>query len=281
MRDAVRAVGRRRPSSAAFGDAPLRENRDDCASGHPARRAERHVGDDVVAVRTQHRLVGVDLVVRFVQQREVQTDSQQQKCHRSHREMDDQLQALWNPGDVDEPQCGVDGQHRHGEARQRGADVTRVLVNLARRAGEPQRRTDEAADRRGGQRDRHPADACLDDERADGRARATIPVANCGASRVRVAAAVKASAPSAPIMKPSNDSRVGGRSRRTTTAGTSIRIMLADRDAEPFPSYSVPPRSPAPSGTPYERATIAPVSSTHPTPSPIPNAAVRSSVRAG
>ena len=40
-------------------------------------------------------------------------------------------------------------------------------------------------------------------------------------------------------------------------------------------------RSPAPSGTPYERATSAPVSSTQPTPSPIPNVVVRSSVRRG
>ena len=61
-------------------------------SRHPARRAERHVGYDVVAVRTQHRLVGLDLVVRFVQQREVQAESQQKKCHRGHRQMDGQLQ---------------------------------------------------------------------------------------------------------------------------------------------------------------------------------------------
>ena len=38
---------------------------------------------------------------------------------------------------------------------------------------------------------------------------------------------------------------------------------------------------PAPSGTPYERATIAPVSNTQPTPSPMPNATVRSRVRVG
>ncbi|HEX3286033.1 MAG TPA: hypothetical protein VHT50_15580, partial [Mycobacterium sp.] len=36
-----------------------------------------------------------------------------------------------------------------------------------------------------------------------GRLRAIIPVANCGASRVMVAAAVKVNAPSAPSMKPS------------------------------------------------------------------------------
>ena len=50
----------------------------------------------------------------------------------------------------------------------------------------------------------------------------------------------------------------------------------------PSPSRTIRPAAiPAPSGTPYERATIAPVSSTHPTPSAIPSAAVRSSVRGG
>ena len=113
-----------------------------------------------------------------------------------------------------------------------------------------------------------------------GRLRAIIPVANCGAKRVMVAAAVKLNAPSAPIMKPSNDSRVDGRARRTTAAGASIRIMPPIDT--PSPSRTIrSPAIPAPSGTPYERATIAPVSSTHPTPSPIPNAAVRTSVRVG
>ena len=118
----------------------------------------------MIAVRTQQRLIGVDLVVRFVQQREMKADSQQQKCHHGHRQMDNQLQRLWNPGDVDEAQCGVHGNYCRGEQGQHGAYVSRVLVGLARRAGEPQRRTDEAADGRGGQRDRQPADACLDDE---------------------------------------------------------------------------------------------------------------------
>ena len=50
----------------------------------------------------------------------------------------------------------------------------------------------------------------------------------------------------------------------------------------PSPSRAIRPAAiPVPSGTPYERATIAPVSSTHPTPSPMPNAVVRSSVREG
>ena len=137
-------------------------------SGDPARRAERHVGHDVVAVRTQHRLIGLDLVLRFMQQRKVQTESKQKKCYRGDSQMDGQLQYLWNAGDVDKSQCGVDGQDRRGEARQGGANKTRVLVNLVGRAGEPQRSADEPAHGRGGQRDRHPADACLDDERADG-----------------------------------------------------------------------------------------------------------------
>ena len=81
-------------------------------------------------------------------------------------------------------------------------------------------------------------------------------------------------------MKPSMDSRVGGRSRRTTTTGTNIRTMLPT--GMPSPSRAIRPAAiPASSGTPYERATIAPVSSTHPMPSPIPNAVVRSSVRLG
>ena len=91
-----------------------------------------------------------------------------------------------------------------------------------------------------------------------GRLRAIIPVSNCGARRVSVAAAVKANAPNAPIMKPSNDPRVGGRVSRTTTAGTSIRIIPPI--GTPSPSRTIrSPTIPAPSGTPYERATIAPV----------------------
>ncbi len=46
----------------------------------------------------------------------------------------------------------------------------------------------------------------------------------------------------------------------------------------PVAQHAAPRRSPAPSGTPYDRATIAPVSSTHPTPSPMPSAAVSTSM---
>ena len=106
--------------------------------------------------------------MRFVQQCEVQAESQQKKCHRGDRQMDGQLQNLGNVGDVDESQCGVDGKDRRGEARKRDADITRVLVDLVGRTGEPQRGTDEPAHACGRQRDRDPANACLDDERADG-----------------------------------------------------------------------------------------------------------------
>ena len=41
------------------------------------------------------------------------------------------------------------------------------------------------------------------------------------------------------------------------------------------------PTMPAPNAIPYDRATIVPVSSTHPTPSPMPSAAVSTHVRAG
>ena len=83
--------------------------------------------------------------MRFMQQREVQAESQQKKRYRGDRQMDGQLQYLWNVGDVDDSQRGVDGQDRRCKACQRGADKTRVLVNLVGRAGEPQRGADEPA----------------------------------------------------------------------------------------------------------------------------------------
>ena len=247
----------------------------------PARRAERHVGNDVVAVRAQHRLVGLDLVVRLVQQREVQAESQQKKCHRGDRQMDGQLQYLGNARDVDESQCGVDGEDRRGEARQRDADIPPdagelLLGGRVNHSAAPISPPTHAAVS-GTATPRMPASTMSE---LTGRARVTIPVANCGASRVRVAAAVKASAPSAPIMKPSMDSRVGGRSRRTTTTGTNIKSMLPT--GMPSPSRAIRSAAiPVPSGTPYERATIAPVSRTQPMPSPMPSAVVRSSVRLG
>ena len=76
-----------------------------------------------------------------------------------------------------------------------------------------------------------------------------MPVANCGANRVIVAAPVKVSAPSAPIMKPSNDSRSVGRSSRTITAGIEHQDHAADRDAEPVSQHAAA-AMPAPSGTP-------------------------------
>ena len=77
----------------------------------------------------------------------------------------------------------------------------------------------------------------------------TTPVPNCGASRVSVAAAVNESAPSAPIMKPSRASRVGGRSSRTITAGISIRIIPPS--GMPMPSRSMrTPTRPLPSAMP-------------------------------
>ena len=68
-------------------------------------------------------------------------------------------------------------------------------------------------------------------------------------------------------MKPSMDSRVGGRSRRTTTTGTNI--AACSPTGMPSPSRAIRPAAiPVPSGTPYERATTAPVNSTQPTPEP-------------
>ena len=44
--------------------------------GRPRMRAERHVGNTCPQCGHSMRLVSTDLVVRFVQQREVQTDAQ-------------------------------------------------------------------------------------------------------------------------------------------------------------------------------------------------------------
>ncbi len=71
-----------------------------------------------------------------------------------------------------------------------------------------------------------------------GRSPAVTPVANCGASRISVAAAVKLMAPNAPMTKPSNDSRVG-RANRITTAGTSMRIAPPTGTAMPTISDSL------------------------------------------
>ena len=81
-------------------------------------------------------------------------------------------------------------------------------------------------------------------------------------------------------MKPSNASRVGGRSSRTITAGISIRITPPSGMPMPVAQHAGPDDA-APNAIPYERATIAPVSSTQPTPSPMPSAAVSTHVRAG
>ena len=82
-----------------------------------------------------------------------------------------------------------------------------------------------------------------------GRLRAIIPVLNCGASRVMVAAAVNVSAPSAPMAKPCNDSRFAGRVIRTTRAGTSIRSMPPIGMPNPSRRIRVP-AIPVPNGTP-------------------------------
>jgi predicted alpha/beta hydrolase len=57
-----------------------------------------------------------------------------------------------------------------------------------------------------------------------GRSRATGPDASCGASRVTVAAAVKQSAASDPIMNPSNDSRAWERDIHTSATGRTICV---------------------------------------------------------
>lgn len=82
-----------------------------------------------------------------------------------------------------------------------------------------------------------------------GRLRATMPVVSCGANRVSVAAAVNAVAPSAPIMNPSNDSRVGGRTSRISTAGMTISTRPPTGTPRPLRNSRYPVM-PEPSGTP-------------------------------
>ncbi len=177
--------------------------------GHTARRAERHIGYDVVTVRTQYRFVGVDLVVRFVQQREMQSESQQQKCHRRDREMDDQLQPLGNVCDIDESKSGIDGEDGRGEAGKNDPDNTRRAGGLVGRTREPQCGADEPAHGSGGQWHRDPADACLDDEGADGAAAGDHARGELRRQPGEGGRGREVDAPSAPIMKPSKDSRVG------------------------------------------------------------------------
>ena len=144
--------------------------------------------------------------MRLVQQRQVQADPQREQREAGQREMQCQLQALRKPRDVDEAQPGVHRHHRQRD-RTRPADVAAVLMPLVRRSGEPQRGTDQAAHGGRGQRHGDAADARLDDQSVHRPDAATMPPANCGASRVSVAAAVNISAPSAPIAKPSKASR--------------------------------------------------------------------------
>ncbi|MGV0813250.1 hypothetical protein ABQF34_14910 [Mycolicibacterium boenickei] len=113
----------------------------------------------------------------------------------------------------------------------------------------------------------------------NGRTWSTIPSSTCGVNRLSVAAAVNASAPRAPIEKPSSDSRVLGPASRTTTTGTIISSMAPNgtpRPSRTIRNWSTPP----PIGMSYSRATAAPVTSTHPVPSPTPTATVNSSVSA-
>ena len=58
----------------------------------------------MAAVRAQQRFVGLDLVVRLVQQRQVQTDAQHEQGHQRQREIQHQHQHLREVGDVDQAQ---------------------------------------------------------------------------------------------------------------------------------------------------------------------------------
>ena len=109
------------------------------------------------------------------------------------------------------------------------------------------------------------------------RSSATSPVANCGASSVRVAAAVKAVAPSAPIRNPSSDSRVDLSRTRTTSAGTSISSASPIGMASAYRSVCPTPVC-VTSGTPYPSANTVPAIHAQPTPSTTPMTAARTSV---
>ena len=69
-----------------------------------------------------------------------------------------------------------------------------------------------------------------------GRAWANNPAVNCGANRASVAAVVNTRAPSAPMTKPSNDSRVPGRVNRRTNAGSSISVIPVAGMPTPSPT---------------------------------------------
>ena len=230
------------------------------------------------AVRTQQRLVGLDLVVRLVQQRQVQTDAQQRTAPPQQR-----------PGAGPAAASAESGRRRPGpaprtspapqcEAHQGARTSLGMLMLLARRPGEPQRGADQSAGRSGGQRHCHARMPASTTGRPSGRL-CHQPVENCGASRVIVAAAVKMSAPT-----------LQSRSRPRLLAwavaaaapqrGHEHQDQPAKRHPEPVAHHPDPPR-PIAQRTPYERATIAPVRGAHPTPSPMPSAAVSTSMGVG
>ena len=87
-----------------------------------------------------------------------------------------QLNQLRKAGDIDDPQQRVDRDHHHRDHDEDGADEDTVLVDLRRRTGEPQRRSDEPADRRSGQRHRDSTHARFDEQTVE----RTHPVDHAG-----------------------------------------------------------------------------------------------------
>ena len=100
------------------------------------------------------------LVVRFVQQRQVQPDPQQEQRHHRQRQMQAQQQQLRKPGDVNQTEAQVNREHRHREQDEHQTHDARTPVLR----GEPQGRTDQPARRRRGQRHRHSPDARLHEQ---------------------------------------------------------------------------------------------------------------------
>jgi hypothetical protein len=131
------------------------------AGGDTAVRAESHVGNHVVAVRAQHLLTRIHLVVRLMQQRGLQPNPQGQQGEYCDQHVQREMQALQDGVDLHQPQAGVEDGHRQ-HTPQKQSNGGAAAASRVRGPGEPQRRADQAAHRSRGQRHRDTLDARLE-----------------------------------------------------------------------------------------------------------------------
>ncbi len=82
----------------------------------------------MAAVWTQQRLIGANLVMRFMEQRQVQADPQQEQRYQRQRQMQAQQQQLRKTGDVNQPEAQVNRQHRHREHDEHQTHYARTPV---------------------------------------------------------------------------------------------------------------------------------------------------------